>query len=617
MILQECLGKTDGSPALLTKIFDKMIFNSKNSRVCITYLLMGAGFVSCSNHAGETSPRPNVVIFLSDDQGWGDFSITGNRNLHTPNIDRLANEGAMFTRFFVSPVCSPTRAEFLTGRYHTRTGVYSTSEGGERFSTDETTIAEVFRDAGYATAAFGKWHSGMQYPYHPNGRGFDEFYGFCSGHWGDYFSPLLEHNGKIVRGEGYLPDDLTGKAIDFIDDNQSRPFFVYIPLNTPHSPMQVPDEWWAKFSDKEIEMRGTNAAAEDIMHTRAALAMCENIDYNVGRLLEKLEELGLDENTIVLYFNDNGPNGHRWNDGMKGIKGSTDEGGLRSPLFIRYPGKIEAGKRIGEIAGAIDLLPTLADLAGIDATTVHPLDGISLKPILKGDTPELQERIIFSHWNGRVSARTSQYRYDHAGRLYDMVADPGQQTDVARDNPEMASWFKNRTEQWKAEAMGGSDAVGRSFPVGHPAFRYTQLPARDGVAHGGIERSNRFPNSSFFTKWTSPEDKITWNVEVLADGNFEVEIYYSCPAADIGSTVRLSLGDDELVTRITEAHDPPLIGAENDRVERRESYEKDFAVHRAGTLYLKKGKGELTLEALNIPGSQVMDFRLLMLTRTD
>ena len=159
---------------------------------------------SCANNQGDNKQNnPNVVIILSDDQGWGDLSINGNSNLQTPNVDQLAQKGVQFNNFYVCPVSSPTRAELLTGRYHDRSGVYSTSEGGERLNLDETTIAEVFKKAGYATAAFGKWHNGMQYPYHPNARGFDEFYGFCSGHWGEYFSSqLMEHNGEIVQGNG-------------------------------------------------------------------------------------------------------------------------------------------------------------------------------------------------------------------------------------------------------------------------------------------------------------------------------------------------------------------------------------------------------------------------------
>ena len=216
--------------------------------------------------------RPNVVVILTDDQGWGDLSLHDNPNLSTPNIDSLARDGAELINFYVCAVCSPTRAELLTGRYHTRMGVYSTSTGGERFNADEQTIAEVFRDAGYETAAYGKWHSGMQYPYHPNARGFDDYYGFCSGHWGNYYAPMLEHNGRIVKGTGFIIDDLTNHAIDFISANKAKPFFVYLPLNTPHSPMQVPDKFWDKFKDRTIVPDPTpaNQKKQNLIHTRAA-----------------------------------------------------------------------------------------------------------------------------------------------------------------------------------------------------------------------------------------------------------------------------------------------------------------------------------------------------------
>ena len=245
-------------------------------------LLLAALTAACA--PPEPAPRPNVVLFLADDQGWGDLSSHGNTNVRTPNLDALAREGASFTRFFVSPVCSPTRAELLTGRYHPRSGVYATSRGGERLDLDETTIAEVFHAAGYATAAFGKWHNGSQPPYHPNARGFDEFYGFTSGHWGNYFDPPLDHNGRVVRGNGYVTDDFTDRAIRFIEDHRAEPFFVWVAYNTPHSPMQVPDRWWARFEDDDLPRRHRDPGKEHVDHTRAALAMTENIDWNVGRL---------------------------------------------------------------------------------------------------------------------------------------------------------------------------------------------------------------------------------------------------------------------------------------------------------------------------------------------
>jgi arylsulfatase A-like enzyme len=536
---------------------------------------------------------PNVVVILTDDQGWGDLSISGNTDLSTPIIDSLAKDGVSLDRFFVSPVCSPTRAEFLTGRYHPRGGVRGVTTGGERLNPDERTIADVFKAAGYATGAFGKWHNGTQYPYHPNGRGFDEYYGFTSGHWGTYFDPPLEHNGTIVRGEGYITDHLTDRAIGFIERNKNRPFFCYVPYNTPHSPMQVPDEFFAKFAGRELKMRADNAGREDLDHTRAALAMVENIDWNVGRILKKLDELRLAEDTIVVYFHDNGPNGWRWNGGMKGRKGSVDEGGVRSPCFIRWPKHLPAGRRVAQIAGAIDLLPTLAEFVAVPVPTDKPLDGVSLKPLMTGGEEAAAawpDRMIFSHWNGRVSVRTQRHRLDDAGHLYDMQADPGQRRDVAAEHKDVAQ----RLLELKRDH--------RPFTVGYKQFPVTHLPARDGVPHGNVKRSAQAPNCSFFQNWTSPEDSITWDVDVATAGTYEAVVLYTCPDGDVGSTVQLSLNGSRTSANVAEAHDPPLVGKENDRVSRGgESYVKDFKPLRLGQLDLKPGRGTLTLRATEVP----------------
>ena len=234
-----------------------------------------------------------------------------------------------FERFYVCAVCAPTRAEFLTGRYHPRTGVHGVSRGAERMNLDERTIAEAFQAAGYATGCFGKWHNGMQYPYHPRARGFDTFVGYCSGHWGDYFDAELERDGAYFQSKGYITDVVTNEAIDFIKKNKDEPFFCYVPLPTPHSPMQVPDKYWDRHKDKPLAMDHPDKRDQSLLHTRAALAMIENIDDNVGRVLKNLNELDLDENTIVIYFSDNGPNGDAWRYGMQGKQGSGDGGGLR------------------------------------------------------------------------------------------------------------------------------------------------------------------------------------------------------------------------------------------------------------------------------------------------
>ena len=591
---------------------------------CMVLAILGLS-LSCkektkpeSTSNAQRIEKPNIVLILADDQGWGDLGISGNTNLATPNIDAIAKNGVTFDHFYVSPVCSPTRAELLTGRYFPRVGVYSTSSGGERLNLDETTIAEVFKKAGYATAAYGKWHNGMQPPYHPNARGFDDFYGFCSGHWGNYFSPMLEHNGEIVKGDGFIIDDLTNKGLDFMDRNKEKPFFLYLPYNTPHSPMQVPDEYWNRFKDKEVGMKYHGEEEENENFSRAALAMVENIDYNVGRVFDKLRDLHLEENTIVIYLSDNGPNGWRWNAGMRGKKGSTDEGGVRSPLVMQWKDKLPKGRHISEIASSIDILPTLSDLAQIEMNTLKQLDGKSLKPLLMEDKPSWGARVVYNHWNSGTSIRTQNYRLDSEDRLYDMAKDGGQTTDLSGKLPQLTDSLKQLKKDWLQEVMPKSkETEDRPFTLGHPDYMYTQIPARDGVAHGNIERSNRHPNDTFFTNWKSTKDSISWDVDVLADGEFEVELYYTAKEQDLGSEFELRIGESSIKAAIAKAHDPLLVGAERDRDPRIESYTKDFIPMDLGKISLKKGRGNLVLKALKIPGEEVMDMRLLLFKRVN
>jgi arylsulfatase A-like enzyme len=572
---------------------------------------------SCNNIASNTREtniaKPNIILILTDDQGWGDLSHKGNTNISTPNIDKLASKGAVFDRFYVCPVCSPTRAELLTGRYHVRSGVWSTGAGGERLDLDETTIAEVFSKAGYTTAAYGKWHNGMQAPYHPNSRGFDDFYGFCSGHWGNYYSPMLEHNGEIVQGNGFIIDDFTKRGIDFITANKDKPFFLYLPFNTPHSPMQVPDEFWNKYQNKDLQMFNRDKDKENPDFTRAALAMCENIDWNVGRIENAIKKLGIEKNTIVIYLSDNGPNSHRWNDEMKGRKGSTDEGGVRSPMIIKWEGNIDAGKKIEQIASGIDLLPTLADLAGIELKTLKPLDGVSIKSLLMGDNSIWKDRIIYNYWQGKLSLRNQQFRLGNNNELYDINKDPGQYVDVSTQFPEIYSNLLQAKQKWMKEVASELDLdAKRPFPIGHPSVFQTQLPARDAVGHGNIKRSNRWPNSSYLTNWIDTNDKITFYAEVLRSGYYDVDLMYTCPGKDVGSNLLLRFNDNQIEFKISDAFDPPLLD-QKDIYPRMEGFVKPFKRITIGRIYLQEGRGELSLTANKIPGSQVMDFRLLLL----
>ncbi|PCJ92280.1 MAG: N-acetylgalactosamine 6-sulfate sulfatase [Flavobacteriaceae bacterium] len=577
------------------------------------YILFLFSLLGCSKKKNqkELAKKPNVIIILTDDQGWGDLSYNGNRNLQTPNIDSLAINGVSFENFYVSPVCSPTRAEILTGRYFPRMGVYSTSAGGERFNFSETTIADVFKKAGYATAAYGKWHSGSQPPYHPNSRGFDDYYGFASGHWGNYFSPMLEHNGKPVKGNGYLPDDLIDKSIAFISKNKKTPFFLYIPLNIPHSPMQVPEKYWSKMKDKELLNKYLGTEKEDITFTKAALAMMENVDWNVGRITQTLKKLELEEHTIIVFLSDNGPNGWRWNGGMKGKKGSTDEGGVKSPLFIQWKNHIPKDKSVSKIASSIDLLPTLASLAGIDFTTTNEIDGKNLKSLLLEESPKWEPRAVYNHWKGKTSIRTQKYRLAANNELFDMEQDLGQTKDLSTSLPHLTDSLKTLRANWIKEVTPINDKDDRLFPVGHPNYIYTHLPARDGVPHGNIKRSNQYPNDSYFTNWNSLTDKITWDIEVLEDGVFEIEIFYTCAKENVGSAFEISFNNSKLTANILEGHDPPLTGMTDDRIPRIESYVKDFRSLKIGEISLKKGEGTLVLKALKIAHNEVMDFRLL------
>jgi arylsulfatase A-like enzyme len=585
------------------------------------------------------SAAPNVVVFLADDAGWGDYSFSGNTQIATPNIDAIAKGGVSLDRFYVCPVCSPTRAEFLTGRYHPRGGVKGVSTGQERLNLDEKTLADAFKAAGYATGAFGKWHNGSQWPYHPMARGFDEYFGHSSGHWGEYFDAPLEDNGKMIRTQGYIVDVCTDRALQFLDRNKGKPFFCYIPFTTPHSPWAAPEKDWARFKNKPITQTATNPDLEVLDETRCALAMVENQDWNVGRVLDKLRQHGVYDDTIIVYFSDNGPNSARWTGGMKGKKGQTDEGGVRSVCYISWPSQLPAGHTVTEIAGAIDLLPTLTALAAVQRVGNKPLDGRDLTPLLRQQTTDWPDRLLFSTWGPNISVRSQTHRLDNVGNLYDMVADPGQTIPVNDQQPAIATALADAVTAWRKEMFGGSNpalaatppaakgkAKGgakkpanqvdpRPIPVGYPEFPITMLPARDGEPRGSVERSSSAPNCSYFVNWTQLDDSLVWLVDVQTTGSYQVSIDYTCREADAGATIELSLNGAKLSGLVTPFWDPPLY-TNQDTLPRPhgESTMKEFKTLELGTLNLEKGQGPLTLRALNIPGQTVMDLRRLTLT---
>ena len=555
--------------------------------------------------------KPNILIFLTDDQGWGDLSFNGNSNLSTPNIDGIANNGAAFDRFYVSPVCSPTRAELLTGKFFIRSGVNGVTRGYERMNLDHSLISDYFKEKDYRTGVFGKWHNGSQPPYHPNSRGFDEFYGFTSGHWGNYYDPVLENNGEITRGKGYISDDITNKAISFIK-NSKKPFFTYVSYNTPHSPMQVPDSY---LKDKNIVLKGRYSDKENVKKTEAALAMVENLDYNVGKVIDSLKKYELYDNTIIIYFSDNGPNGNRWNNDLKERKGSTNEGGVRVPFFIQWPKKIPSGIKVSQISSVLDVFPTLIELT--NNSSEIDFDGLSFKKYLEDQKFKDDQRKIFSYWNNKISVRNNRFILDNQNNLFDLKVDHQQEIVVNNKFTKEYNELKKAKNVWKNTVVDKykKSIKRRRFTVNDLESVYTHLPARDAEITGDLKRSSIHANCSFIENWENKEDYIYWDVEVLSSGKSNVELYYTLPENSVGTEIAIEYEDQIIYKELKTFHDPKLQGYEKDIIKRIESYTKEFNKVTIGDIDFKKGSSVLKLKTSKKTGKNSIDFRLLVLKK--
>ena len=567
---------------------------------------------------------PNVLLVMTDDQGFGDISSHGNSKLSTRTLDRLAEEGARFDRFYVSPVCAPTRASLLTGRYSLRTGVHGVTRGRENMRPEEVTLAELFRKAGYATGCFGKWHNGHHFPYHPNGQGFDEFFGFCAGHWNNYFDTGLERNGQPVETKGYIIDVLTDAALEFIETHRERPFLCYVPYNTPHTPWQVPGAYW--------ETRDARGLSRE---ERCAYAMCENIDANMSRLLSGLARLGLERDTIVVFLTDNGPNSKRFNDGMRGRKGSVDEGGVRVPLFVRWPGRIREQTRVAQIAQHIDLLPTLADLCGVSTEGTLPLDGRSLAPLLLeregGKSVDWRERQLFTarSWSQKPrypgSVRTQRFRAvrrnaKDAWQLFDMVADPAQTKSVAAEYPEVVDRLSKAYDSWIADVTV-RDLEPLPIPIGHEERPVVELPGHEAELFPkrgeGISWVGRAGwANDWITEWTSTESWPEWPVEVVRAGKYRVELLYAAPEECVGTRLRIEAGSNSVEATLDEVHVAERVPSP-DRIPRKEVYEQVWGTWSIGELQLEKSTVPLRVRALELAGGRSIDLKAVRLSRID
>ncbi|QEG00617.1 Arylsulfatase [Stieleria maiorica] len=536
----------------------------------------------------ESTTRPNVLLILTDDQGWGDLGTHDNPIISTPALDRLAGESVRLNRFYVSPVCAPTRAALLTGRYPERTGVAGVTSRREVMRAGETTIAERFRDAGYATGCFGKWHNGAQMPLHPNGQGFEEFFGFCGGHFNLYDDPILERNGIPVRTEGYITDVLTDAAIEFLKTPRDQPFFCYVPYNAPHGPFQVRQDLFDKYDTGEISEK-----------TAAVYAMVENIDDNVARLLGTLEQSGKTNDTIVLFLTDNGPNGKRFNGGMRGAKGSVHEGGCRVPCFIRWPEKVQP-RTIQQITGHIDLLPTLAQWCDVPLDDSAKLDGKSLVNLIRdGADPALADRSILTYRPnqsqlkkfGKAAVRTNQYRLtieNGKAALFDMTTDPGQESNIADQHPETTERLKSEIKVY-VDSINDSITSTRHVPV--TKQRPTFIPSVDAQLTGnpgfadGISWAH-----SWVDNWTAATDKVSWPVDIAQSGRYQITLHYVCDAKDV--TVAASIADQKISSTLRRFKSESVVRPDRDSqaTPRRMLY---FTQQSLGMVNLDAGKATL------------------------
>jgi arylsulfatase A-like enzyme len=456
-------------------------------RLHLASLLCGLVLASAS----AAHARPNILWIVSDDQGYGDLSSLGHPVLRTPHLDQLKRESVWLKNFYVAPLCAPTRAALMTGRHNFRTGVWDTWASRSNLAADEVTAAEHLREAGYATAQFGKWHLGENYPFRPIDQGFDRAFVWNNL---DRFAPTFAQNG-VTTGPypGFLDEVVTDEAIRFLREGHDRPFFAYVALFLPHTfwAKQVPEADVRRFAD----VAGLSPSDREIM------GMIENVDRNVGRLLAALREGGLDENTIVIFHSDNGPTSRqqpaaRFNAGLRGAKGQVYEGGIRVPCFVRWPGRIAPRVETARAAG-VDLLPTLLEAAGV-SRPVQSLDGISLLPLLRGDIRTLPERFIVQQQQPQKSGVAPQpyvnatiigprfkllwLQGESAPELYDLEQDAAEANNLATREPGRVQAMKVAYDTWfqQARRERGFDAVPPI--VGHPAqplFRESMIQVQE------------------------------------------------------------------------------------------------------------------------------------------
>lgn len=394
--------------------------------------------------------KPNIIIILADDAGYADFGFMGSKDLESPHLDKLAYDGVVFTDAHVSAtVCAPSRAGLLAGRYQQRSGFEcNIPPHGQGLGKEEKTIGDVLKTQGYKTIAIGKWHVGETDEFHPNNRGFDEFYGFLGGSRSYFYNEKTDkdgnphailHNWKRVDFDGYLTDVFGDKAVEYIENTKEQPFFIYLSFNAVHTPMHAKEEHLAKYKD----------------HPRKDLAaMTWSLDENVGKVVKKLKEKGIYENTLIFFLSDNG--GARGNQSscepLKGWKGNKYEGGHRVPFTMTFPVMVEGGQTFHGLTSAFDMFATAISAAGMEKTTGLPLDGVDLIPYMKGEKKGNPHEVLFWRKDQMAGMRHNDYKLirldDYGYRLYNLKNDLGEIQDLSSKEKDEFNYMVNKLSEW-------------------------------------------------------------------------------------------------------------------------------------------------------------------------
>ena len=549
--------------------------------------------VACSMQTSAT--KPNLLLVLTDDQGYGDLALHGNDTLDTPTLDFLGQEGIRLTRFYVSPVCAPTRASLLTGRYHYRTGTSWVTRNAEAMRSNETTLAELFQANDYRTGCFGKWHNGAHYPQNPHGQGFDDFTGFCAGHLSNYFDPVLEQNGSRKQFPGYINDIVTNEAIEFIKASDEDPFFCYVPYNTPHTPYILPDKFFEKYLNKGCNRK-----------LASTYGMVENIDQNLSRIINALDSMGKLENTLIVFMTDNGPNYDRFNAGMKGRKGWVNDGGVRVPCFFYWKNKFET-RTIDHILSHIDFYKTIEELFNMISIETKHQDGQSFAKLLAEPKASWPDRNLFTFSMNfdqfRGSVRNTEWRLVVEGEgQYQLtrMTDTSESIDVKSNYPDIADNLYDEYLLMYENVTRGLDGF-LPIPIGYSTQYESRLLANEGYLSGGIRyKASRWGWAhDWVTGWKSERDTLYWDVEVAQNLTFIPELYYN--ATDTGVVFHLG-SQQHLVSGIISRKTNPEIIPNFEKVPREvEAFEQTWEMLELPPLKLTPSDKTIYLSATNPP----------------